>query len=127
MTGPPPAVWTDDPLHIDAQGATATTDNAGWISDLVWAVLFTAPEERVHRSDFGSAIRQALFAPASGELAATMQLLVQGALQQWLGHLIQVGDIDVATDDTTVTVTVSYAIRSTGDVRVDQFSSDGSS
>ena len=123
MTGE--TAWTDDPLHLDARGATATTDNAGWISDLIWAVLFTAPEERVHRPDFGSGVRQLLFAPASGELAATIRLLVQGALQQWLGHLIEVGDIDVATTDTTVTVTVSYVIRSTGDVRVDAFSPGG--
>lgn len=129
MTNPigaqPTATWTDDPLHIDAGGATATTDQAGWISDLIWAVLFTSPEERVHRPDFGSGVRQLLFAPASPELAATMRLLVQGALQQWLGHLIEVGDIDVATDETAVTVTVSYLVRSTGDTRVDTFSSGG--
>jgi uncharacterized protein len=127
MTGATPLSWTDDPLHLDARGGTATTDNPGWIGDLIWAVLFTAPEERVHRPDFGSGIRQLLFTPASSELAATVRLLVQGALQQWLGHLIEVGDIAVATDDTTVTVTVSYAIRSTGDVRVDEFSSGGAS
>lgn len=119
------ASWADDPLHLDARGATATTDRAGWISDMIWAVLFTAPQERVHRSDFGSGVRQALFAPSSSELAATMRMLVQGALQQWLGHLIQVGDLDVVADDTTVTVTVSYIVRSTGDVRVDEFSSAG--
>ena len=123
MTAGP--VWTDDPLHLDARGGTATTDNAGWISDLIWAVLFTAPEERVHRSDFGSGVRQLVFAPAGGELAATVRLLVQGALQQWLGHLIEVGDIDVEATDATVTVTVSYSIRSTGDVRVDVFSPGG--
>lgn len=120
-----PVGWTDDPLHLDARGATATTDNAGWIADLIWAVLFTAPEERVHRSDFGSGVRQLLFAPASAELASTLRLLVQGALQQWLGHLVEIGDISVETFDTTVTVIVSYRIRSTGDVRVDTFSSGG--
>lgn len=119
------ASWADDPLHLDARGATATTDQAGWIGDMIWAVLFTAPQERVHRSDFGSGVRQALFAPSSNELAATMRLLVQGALQQWLGHLIQVGDLDVVADDATVTVTVSYIVRSTGEVRVDEFSAGG--
>ena len=122
-TGP---MWTDDPLHLDARGATGTTDNAGWISDLIWAVLFTAPEERVHRPDFGSGVGQLLFTPASNELAATLRLLVQGALQQWLGHLIEVGDIDIDVGtDATVAVTVSYRIRSTGDVRIDLFSPAG--
>jgi phage baseplate assembly protein W len=117
--------YVDDPLHIDARGATARTDYAGWIRDQIWAVLFTSPGERVHRSDFGSGVRQLLFAPSSNELAATVRMLVQAALQQWLGHLIEVQDIDVVTDDTVVTVTVAYLIRGTGDKQVDAFSSAG--
>jgi len=125
MTGPTARTYVADPLHIDARGATARTDYTGWIRDQIWAVLFTAPGERVHRADFGSGVRQLLFAPSSGELAATVRLLVQGALQQWLGHLIEVEGIDVATDDTTITVTVTYLIRGTGDRQVDEFSSAG--
>jgi len=125
MTRPSAPSYVADPLHIDARGATARTDYAGWIRDQIWAVLFTAPAERAHRPDFGSGVRQLLFAPSSGELAATVRLLVQGALQQWMGHLIEVEGIDVATEDTTVTVTVSYLIRGTGDHMVDEFSSAG--
>ncbi|AGB26693.1 phage baseplate assembly protein W (plasmid) [Mycobacterium sp. JS623] len=125
MTGPSAQSYVADPLHIDARGATARTDYAGWIRDQIWAVLFTAPAERVHRPDFGSGVPQLLFAPSSGELAATVRLLVQGALQQWMGHLIEVEGIDVATEDTTITVTVAYLIRGTGDRKVDEFSSAG--
>ena len=62
---------------------------------------------------------------SASDRAATMRLLAHGALQQWLGHLIEVGDLDVAADDTTVTVTVSYVIRATGDARVQQFDAGG--
>jgi phage baseplate assembly protein W len=117
--------YIHDPLRLDAGGATASTDYAGWIRGQIWAVLFTSPAERVHRPDFGSGVRQLLFAPSSGELAATVRLLVQGAVQQWLGHLIEVEDIEVATDDITVTVTVAYRIRGTGERRVDPFQSGG--
>jgi hypothetical protein len=58
-------------------------------------------------------------------MAATVRLLVQGALQQWLGHLIEVEGIAVVAEDTTVTVTVAYLIRGTGDRQVDEFSSAG--
>jgi phage baseplate assembly protein W len=125
MTGNDTQAYIADPLHIDTRGATAKTDYAGWIHDQIWAVLFTSPGERVHRPDFGSGVRQLLFAPSSSELAATVRVLVQGALQQWLGHLIEVEGIDVVTDDTVVTVTVSYMIRGTGDRQVDEFSSAG--
>ena len=53
-------------------------------------MLFTAPGERVNRPDFGSGLLQLVFAPNSDELAAATQFLVQGALQQWLGDLIEV-------------------------------------
>jgi phage baseplate assembly protein W len=125
MTGNDAPTYVADPLHIDTRGATARTDYAGWIRDQIWAVLFTAPGERIHRSDFGSGVRQLLFAPDSSELAATVRLLVQGALQQWLGHLIEVEGIDVVADDSEITVTVAYLIRGTGDRQVDQFSSAG--
>ena len=50
------------------------------------------PGERVNRPTFGSGLMQLVFAPNSDELAAATQFLVQGALQQWLGDLIQVDE-----------------------------------
>ena len=46
---------------------------------------------------------QLVFAPNSAELAATTQLLVQGALQQWLGNLIALQAVDVEAVDSTLT------------------------
>ena len=51
------------------------------------------PGERVNRPDFGCGLLQLVFAPNSAELAATLQALVQGALQQWLGDLIRVEEV----------------------------------
>jgi phage baseplate assembly protein W len=112
--------YVDDPLHIDARGHTATTDRNGWLRDLIWAVLFTSPGERVHR-DFGSGLLQLPFAPENAELAATVQFLVQSSLQTWLGHLIEVGAIDVEALESSMVITVTYTVRDTGDQRVDQF------
>ena len=64
------------------------------IRDLIEQVLFTAPGERVNRPNFGSGLLQLVFAPNSDELAAATQFLVQGALQQWLGDLIQVEGVE---------------------------------
>jgi uncharacterized protein len=78
-------------------------------------VLFTAPGERVMRPDFGSGLRQLVFAPNSDELAATTQVLAQGALQQWLGELIVLESLQVQATDATLTVTVRYIVRLTGE------------
>ncbi|WP_205346853.1 GPW/gp25 family protein [Pseudonocardia broussonetiae] len=109
-----PAAYVDDPLHLDASGATAATDRAGWLRDLVAQVLFTAPGERVHRPELGSGLLQLTFAGASPELASTVQFLVQGSLQQWLSHLIDIESVQVDVEDAQVTVQVVYAERRTG-------------
>src|SRR5215510_8620224 len=96
----------DYPYHFDGSGRTAETDGDAHIRDLIEQVLFTAPGERVNRPDFGSGLMQLVFAPNSDELAATTQFLAQGALQQWLGDLIEIESVQVQAVDATLTVTV---------------------
>ena len=72
----------DFPYHFDGRGRTADDRRADHIRDLIEQVLFTAPGERVMRPDFGSGLLALVFEPNSTALAATTQMLVQGALQQ---------------------------------------------
>ena len=111
----------DFPFHFDDRGHTAEVDNDGHIRDLIEQVLFTAPGERVNRPDFGSGLMQLLFAPNSDELAAATQFLVQGALQQWLGDLIEVEAVEVTSEDSTLRVTVQYRVRRTDERQTAQF------
>jgi len=115
----------DYPFHFDSRGRTATTDYADHVRDLIEQVLFTAPGERVNRPTFGSGLRQLVFAPASDELATATQFLVQGALQEWLGNLIQVDDVVVAAEDSTLRVRVEYTLRRTQEREVAEFASEG--
>lgn len=103
--------FIDYPLRFDARGRTAETDESGYIRDLMEQVLFTAPGERVNRPTFGSAVMQLVFAPNGGELAAASQLLVQGALQQWLGDLIALESVLVEADESTLCVRIQYQLR----------------
>jgi phage baseplate assembly protein W len=111
----------DFPYRFDSRGRTALTDADDHIRDLIHQVLFTSPGERVMRPSFGSGLLQLVFAPNSAELAATIQLLAQAALQQWLGDLIVLEAVDVAPEDATLRVTVSYAVRRTGARQVQTF------
>ncbi len=114
----------DFPFHFDSRGRTATTDYEDHIRDLVEQVLFTAPGERVNRPTFGSGLLQMVFAPASDELATATQFLVQGALQEWLGNLIQVSNVTVSSEDATLRVKVEYLIHRTQSREVAEFSSE---
>ena len=115
----------DYPFHFDSRGRTAQTSEEEHIRDLIEQVLFTSPGERVNRPTFGSGILQLLFAPNSDALAAAAQFTVQGALQQWLGDLIQVESVDVESEDSTLRVLVQYTVRRTQQQQLAQFTRGG--
>ncbi len=112
----------DYPYHFDERGRTAATDDDDHIRDLIEQVLFTVPGERVNRPTFGCGLMELVFAPNSDALAAATQLSVQGALQQWLGALIQVQDVVVAHEESTLRVQVRYVNRRNQQPEVAQFS-----
>lgn len=115
----------DFPYHYDGRGHTADAATDDHIRDLIEQVLFTSPGERVNRPTFGCGLMQLIFAPNSDELAAATQYLVQGALQQWLGDLIQVEDVAVENDDSELRVTVQYVVRRTQERTLAQFARGG--
>lgn len=114
----------DYPYHIDGRGRIAATTEDEHIRDLIEQVLFTSPGERVNRPRFGSGLLQLVFAPNSDVLAAAVEMTVQGALQQWLGDLIQVEALEVTSEDSTLQVQVQYVIRRNGQRTVADFSRD---
>lgn len=99
------------PFRIDRRGRTAGTDLEGYVRELIEQVLFTSPGERVNRPDFGTGLRQLVFAPNSPDLASATQHLVHGALQQWLGDAIVVESVEAASEDASLAVTVKYRLR----------------
>jgi len=103
----------DFPYRFDGLRRTAPTDPGDHLRDLIEQVLFTAPGERVMRPDFGSGLLELVFEPGGDALAATTQHLVQGALQQWLGHLVAAESVAVDHTDGTLTVTVAYVVLRT--------------
>jgi Bacteriophage baseplate protein W len=115
----------DFPYHIDRLGRTATAGDADHIRDLIEQVLFTSPGERVMRPDFGSGLLAMVFEPNSTAVAATAQMLIQGALQQHLGHLIAVNSVDVEAVDSTLRVVVRYLLLTDNSVHLDSFAAPG--
>lgn len=111
----------DFPYRVDAGGRTASTTESEHIRDLIEQVLFTAPGERVNRPTFGSGLLQLVFAPNDDALSGATQLAVQGNLQQWLGDLIQVLDVQVENAESQLRVVVRYTIRRSQQTVVAEF------
>jgi phage baseplate assembly protein W len=111
------------PYYFDGRGRTAEVNQNDHIRDLIEQVLFTAPGERVNRPEFGCGLLMLVFEPNSVEVATATQFLVQGALQQNLGDLIQLNNVTVAADGGVLTVLVEYTVRSSQQQQVAQFTS----
>jgi hypothetical protein len=109
------------PYRFDARGRTAEINDEKHIRDLIEQVLFTAPGERVMLPDFGSGVAQLVFAPNSVELASATQMLVQAALQQWLGDLIVIQAVNVEANEATLNVTVQYSILHSDQLKIQTF------
>jgi phage baseplate assembly protein W len=103
----------DFPFRIDGRKRTAATGDEDHVRDLIEQLLFTAPGERVNRPTFGSGLPQMVFSPNTPELAAALQFLIQGALQQYLAEAIQVSSVQVDAVDSTLRVQVDYVLTRT--------------
>jgi uncharacterized protein len=111
----------DFPLHFDSRGRTATTDDADHIRDLIEQLLFTNPGERVNRPDFGSGLQALVFAPNSPELASALQFSIQASLQRWLSDLVEIQDLEVTSQDSTLRISVQYRVRRTAEQQIATF------
>ena len=111
----------DYPFHFDNRGRAASTSDDDHIRDMIEQFLFTNPGERVNRPDFGSGVQQLIFAPNSPELAATLQFTIQAGLQRWLSDLIEIDNLQVTSEDSSLRVLVQYVVKRTGEQRTQTF------
>jgi len=98
------------PFGFSSTGRTRVPDDEMRVRELVEMLLFTLPGERVMRPDLGTPVVGLLFEGMHDALAATLQVSIHAALQQWLGDLLEVRDVTVTADDTTLAVDISYAL-----------------
>lgn len=104
----------DYPFKVNGSGRTARLSGEDdHIRDLIEQVLFTTPGERVNRPDLGTGLMRFIFAAGSDETIAATQFLVQGALQKWLGDLIELEAVQVTSEEARLNVIVRYRITRT--------------
>lgn len=108
------AEYLDFLFDFDGSGRAARTDPDDHVRDMIYELLFTSPGERVNLPDFGCGLLQMVFRPNSDALAAATQLLVQGALQQWLGDVVAVQNLSVNNVEERLEINLVYVRRDTG-------------
>jgi phage baseplate assembly protein W len=101
------------PFAVDGRGRAALADVDAHVRDLISAVLFTRPGERVNQPDFGCGLRQLVFAGNSELLATATESLAASALNRWLADWIVVDKITVTAVDNMLTIELNYVRRDT--------------
>jgi uncharacterized protein len=107
----------DFPFHFDARGRTAATDTDEHVRDMIVQLLLTAPGERVNRPGFGGGMERLVFASNSLALAGMVEMNLHTALQQYLADVVAVRELSVVSDDSRLTVVLTYTVLATGETR----------
>lgn len=123
MSGPllPPRQDYAYPIRVDSNSQqTAQATYLAHVQQMVRQLLLTSPGERVNLPYFGCGLRALVFAPMSDALAATVQLRVLQAVNQWLAGIVSATQVAVVTsaDDAalqpgTLQVSLTYTVLET--------------
>jgi phage baseplate assembly protein W len=99
------------PFQLDDLGRVATATGDANVRAKILQVLLTSPGERVNLPEFGCGLRDLVFDPNNDILAATTEFTVTKSLQRWLPDDILVDDVNIASDDSELTLEVTYHRR----------------
>ncbi|WP_374637598.1 GPW/gp25 family protein, partial [Paracoccus sp. (in: a-proteobacteria)] len=114
--------WLSAPYRIDGSGRTAMTgDIRRHARDLIEAVLFTSPGERVNRPDFGSGLLDMVFDTNNQALETAADFLIQSAIQRHLSEILTVSELALHRDEGVLEITLSYVLRDSGETVTDSF------
>ncbi|SLN59740.1 Gene 25-like lysozyme [Roseovarius albus] len=110
------------PFGPDGSGRTGNTeDKAIRVRNLLQAVLFTVPGERVMRPEFGSGVPDMLFDGNSEALETAADFLIRTAVQRYLSDVLVLEDLTITRDEGVLEINVTYALVGEEDRQIETF------
>ncbi len=104
------------PFVIGDDGRTCTPENLeAHIKGEVLQLLLTNPGERPLQPLIGGGLRRLVFEGNSDATAAVAKATINRALNDYLGHRIEVMALEVENSDATLLVGLQYRIIATGE------------
>lgn len=100
------------PLEF-AGGRLRTASDEACVEQAIWAILETAPGERLMRPDFGCGIHDLVFAAPNPQLVGRIQAAVVDALSRFEPRIELLG-VDVVPDDAEpglMRIEIDYRLR----------------
>ena len=110
------------PLAIGTNGGVVA-DRPAHVRQQIEQVLFTAPNERVFRPDFGAGLKQLVFEPNASALWEVTRKRLAASLADALREEVDPKSlaVDVTGDGEKLLITVSYTLVAIGRVEKHEF------
>jgi hypothetical protein len=100
------------PFQISAQAFPASVTDSDLIKQSLVQIIMTARSERIMRPDFGSDAYSYIFESLNENLTALIRSTIASSVSKYEPRVL-LQAIDVAREDTLVTVTVNYIVIAT--------------
>ncbi len=101
------------PTKFDASGQLVLATHEQCVEQSLWAILETAPGERVMRPEFGCAIHNLLFANPGAEIIGQISVAVYQAIMRWEPR-VEVLGVEVIADEEQINllkIEIDYRLR----------------
>lgn len=101
------------PILPDASGSLSYASGDANVEQSIRILLLTSLGDRVMRADFGCKAKQLVFAPGSVQYLGLLETTIKEALRDWEPRIeleTILAEVD-PSDETRVTVSVSYRVR----------------
>jgi phage baseplate assembly protein W len=96
------------PFRIAPEGRVALADADQNLRQRIEQILFTAPGERVMLPEFGSGVRELVFAPNGPALAAATEFTIARALQSQLSREALIRAVNVTAEQEKLSIEIVY-------------------
>lgn len=114
------------PFRIGDDGRTArAAERDEHIRDELIQLLLTSPGERPFLPEFGTPVRRMVFENVDDAAAGMVRAAVSDAVSRWLGHRVEIEELEVAAEDGAITVDLRYRVAGTEDSRTLRFQRGG--
>ena len=80
-------------------------------------MVLTNQGERLFLPDFGASAQRLLFEGITDTTATMARSMITQAVQQWLANRVNLNQLAVTVNDTTITIAITYQVAGTDQVR----------
>ena len=123
---PPNGRHLSFPFRVGSDGRTVqVTTLEEHVRDELMQLILTNPGERAFLPEFGGGVRRLVFENISETTAAMTKAMLTQAISRWLGQRIALEELIVETDNSIITVDLTYRIAGTEDRRRVRFERKG--